>query len=129
MNSNRKGFIASTILLAFGVFAQEFTPPPTIVTPPVVTEVKELVPVSVVTTQMVERTVATTNTTATLVRFTIEINKDQVPVRFFSTMSDGTMIVTRAQDVGALGNREALSGFNGLLQAVVGAGRVISKPK
>jgi hypothetical protein len=130
MNSNRRGFIVYMLVAASAVaFAQEFTPPPTIDTPPVVTTTLERVPVRVVVTQIVERAVSVTNTTATLVRFTVEIDRNQNPAYCIATMSDGTRIVTPAREIGGLTNRVALSLFNGLLADAVGSGRVVYKPR
>lgn len=105
-----------------------FTPPPTIVTPPVTGSVLRVhstvvtnVTTSVVTNRVMQN-VPVVYTNATLRRFVIDIDTNQTPTQFTSYMSDSSVIVTAAGNVGALTNRAALSIFNGLLGDVVGSG-------
>ena len=79
--------------------------------------------VTTLTTNRVERRAQVVTTNATLRRFVIDIDTNQVPTRFTSYMSDGSVVVTSAGNVGSLTNRTALSTFNGLLRDVIGSGR------
>jgi len=79
--------------------------------------------VTTLTTNRVERRAQVVTTNATLRRFVIDIDTNQVPTRFTSYMSDGSVVVTSAGNVGSLTNRAALSTFNGLLRDVIGSGR------
>ena len=76
-----------------------------------------------VTTNRVERLAKVVATNATLRRFVVDIDADQTPTCFTSYMSDGSVVVTAAGDVGSLSNRVALSTFNGLLRDVISNGR------
>jgi len=106
-----------------------FVAPPVLATPAVTSDV--VVVETVVTTNTV--TTLTTNrftrnakivtTNATLRRFVVDIDTNQVPTRFTSYMSDGSVVVTAAGNVGSLTNRAALSTFNVLLRDVIGNGR------
>jgi len=106
-----------------------FVAPPILATPAVTNDV--VVVETVVTTNTV--TMLTTNhvarreqivtTNATLRRFVVDIDTNQVPTRFTSYMSDGSVVVTAAGNVGSLTNRAALSTFNVLLRDVIGNGR------
>ena len=79
--------------------------------------------VTTLTTNRVERRAQVVTTNATLRRFVIDIDTNQAPTRFTSYMSDGSVVVTSAGNVGSLTNRAALSTFNGLLRDVIGSGR------
>ncbi len=79
--------------------------------------------VTTLTTNRVERRALVVTTNATLRRFVIDIDTNQAPTRFTSYMSDGSVVVTSAGNVGSLTNRAALSTFNGLLRDVIGSGR------
>ena len=79
--------------------------------------------VTMLTTNRVERRAQVVTTNATLRRFVIDIDINQAPTRFTSYMSDGSVVVTSAGNVGSLTNRAALSTFNGLLSDVIGSGR------
>ena len=79
--------------------------------------------VTTLTTNRVERRAQVVTTNATLRRFVIDIDTNQEPTRFTSYMSDGSVVVTSAGNVGTLTNRAALSTFNGLLRDVIGSGR------
>ena len=79
--------------------------------------------VTTLTTNRVERRALVVTTNATLRRFVIDIDTNQVPTRFTSYMSDGSVVVTSAGNVGSLTNRAAISTFNGLLRDVIGNGR------
>jgi hypothetical protein len=79
--------------------------------------------VTTLTTNRVERRAQVVTTNATLRRFVIDIDTNQVPTRFTSYMSDGSVVVTAAGNVGSMTNRVALSTFNGLLRDVIGSGR------
>jgi hypothetical protein len=79
--------------------------------------------VTTLTTNRVQRRAQVVTTNATLRRFVIDIDTDQAPTRFTSYMSDGSVVVTAAENVGSLSNRAALSTFNGLLRDVIGSGR------
>ena len=106
-----------------------FVAPPVLATPAVTSDV--VVVETVVTTNTV--TTLTTNrftrnekivtTNATLRRFVVDIDTNQVPTRFTSYMSDGSVVVTAAGNVASLSNRAALSTFNVLLRDVIGNGR------
>jgi hypothetical protein len=106
-----------------------FVPPPVLAMPAVTSDV--VVVETVITTNTV--TTLTTNrfarnekivtTNATLRRFVVDIDTNQVPTRFTSYMSDGSVVVTAAGNVGSLTNRAALSTFNVLLRDVIGNGR------
>ena len=76
-----------------------------------------------VTTNRVERLAKVVATNATLRRFVVDIDADQTPTRFTSYMSDGSVVVTAAGDVGSLSNRAALSTFNVLMRDVISNGR------
>jgi len=99
--------------------------PPTVTTPRISNDVVVAVisneVVIVQRTNLIHQTVYTTN--ATLLRFIVDINSDQVPIRFTSYMSDGSFILTRALDVSAMTNRATLDAFNGLLGQIIGSGR------
>ena len=79
--------------------------------------------VTTLTTNRVERRAQVVTTNATLRRFVIDIDTNQAPTRFTSYMSDGSVVVTSAGNVGSLTNRASLSTFNGLLRDVLGSGR------
>ena len=79
--------------------------------------------VTTLTTNRVERRAQVVTTNATLRRFVIDIDTNQAPTRFTSYMSDGSVVVTSAGNVGSMTNRTALSTFNGLLRDVIGSGR------
>ena len=106
-----------------------FIGPPTVSVPAMTSEVvvfEDVVTTNVVTTfttNRVARREVVVTTNATLRRFVVDIDADQVPTRFTSYMSDGSVVVTAAGDVGSLTNRASLSTFNGLLQDVIGNGR------
>ena len=102
-----------------------FTPPPTIETPAMTQDVVVVAVETnvIVRTNEVQRHVAMVVTNATLRRFVIDIDAGQMPTRFTSYMSDGSVVVTAAGDVRSLTNRMALSTFNGLLRDVIGNGR------
>ena len=98
-------------LLLAGVALSD-TPPPTIVTPPIVT----------VTTQTVQVVQTTVSTNATLRQFTVYIDREQNPERFLSVFSDRSYTITEANRVPAMGNRQAIETFNQLLSSVVSSG-------
>ena len=106
-----------------------FVAPPVLETPAVtsvVVVVETVVTTNTVTTLTTNRftrseKIVTTN--ATLRRFVVDIDTNQVPTRFTSYMSDGSVVVTAAGNVGSMTNRVALSTFNGLLRDVIGSGR------
>ncbi len=106
-----------------------FVAPPVVATPAVTSNVmvvETVVTTNVftrVTTNRVERLAKVVATNATLRRFVVDIDADQAPTRFTSYMSDGSVVVTAAGNVGSLTNRAALSTFNGLLRDVIGSGR------
>ncbi len=106
-----------------------FVAPPVVATPAMTSDVlvvETVVTTNVftrVTTNRVERLAKVVATNATLRRFVVDIDADQTPTRFTSYMSDGSVVVTAAGDVGALSNRVALSTFNGLLRDVISNGR------
>ena len=79
--------------------------------------------VTTLTTNRVERRAQLVTTNATLRRFVVDIDTNQSPTRFTSYMSDGSVVVTAAGNVGSMTNRVALSTFNGLLRDVIGSGR------
>jgi hypothetical protein len=130
--------VAAAFFAAFVTLAQDtngvvgdpaYVAPPVVVTPAITNDV--VVVENVVTTNTV--TMLTTNrvarreqivtTNATLLRFVVDIDTNQVPTRFTSYMSDGSVVVTAAGTVGSLTNRAALSTFNVLLRDVVSNGR------
>jgi len=106
-----------------------FVAPPVVATPAMTSDVlvvETVVTTNVftrVTTNRVERLAKVVATNATLRRFVVDIDADQTPTRFTSYMSDGSVVVTVAGDVGSLTNRAALSTFNGLLRDVISNGR------
>jgi len=106
-----------------------FVAPPVVATPAMTSDVlvvETVVTTNVftrVTTNRVERLAKIVATNATLRRFVVDIDADQTPTRFTSYMSDGSVVVTAAGDVGSLSNRVALSTFNGLLRDVISNGR------
>jgi len=106
-----------------------FVAPPVVATPTMTSDVlvvETVVTTNVftrVTTNRVERLAKVVATNATLRRFVVDIDADQTPTRFTSYMSDGSVVVTAAGDVGSLSNRVALSTFNGLLRDVISNGR------
>jgi len=106
-----------------------FVAPPVVATPAVTSDVMVVETVvttnivTMLTTNRVERRQSIVTTNATLRRFVVDIDASQIPTRFTSYMSDGSVIVTAAGNVGSLSNRVALSTFNGLLQDVIGNGR------
>jgi hypothetical protein len=109
--------------------AAAFIAPPVVATPTMTSDVlvvETVVTTNVftrVTTNRVERLAKVVATNATLRRFVVDIDADQTPTRFTSYMSDGSVVVTAADDVGSLSNRVALSTFNGLLRDVISNGR------
>lgn len=107
------GFVAPPVIEVSGV-TSDVVVVETVVTTNVVT---------VLTTNRVERLARVVTTNATLRRFVVDIDADQEPERFTSYLSDGSVVVTAAGDVGTLTNRMALSVFNGLLREVIGNGR------
>jgi len=121
--------IATLALTSISAIAQTnapFTPPPTIVTPPVTSQVVvvQTQVVTNITTQVVTNHVAVpvVLTNATIRRFVIDINSNQIPVQFTCLMSDHSMILTPALAVHSLTNRTALSTFNALLADIVASG-------
>ena len=109
-----------------------FVGPPVVVVPAMTAEV-EVVETVIVTnivttlaTNRVTRRDRVVSTNATLVRFMVDIDQDQTPVRFTSVLSDGSVVVTPAGDVAAMTNRAALSTFNGMLRDVISNGRRVA---
>ena len=106
--------------------AQDFVPPPVLVTPAMTSDVVVVDTViatnTTFTTNQVSRHALVVTTNATLRRFVIDIDTNQVPTRFTSYMSDGSLVVTAAGSVASLSNRPALSTFNGLLVDVMANG-------
>ena len=106
-----------------------FVAPPVMAVPSVTSDVvvvETVVTTNIVTTlttNRVERRAQVVTTNATLRRFVIDIDTNQEPTRFTSYMSDGSVVVTSAGNVGSLTNRIALSTFNGLLRDVISNGR------
>ena len=117
------------VLAAVLARSQGFVSPPVVEIPAVTSDVVVVETVvttnvvNVVATNVVSRRACVVTTNATLTRFVIDINTNQVPTRFTSFMSDGSVVVTAAGDVASLTNRMALSTFNGLLRDVIGSGR------
>ncbi len=106
-----------------------FIAPPVLAVPALTSDVvvvETVVTTNTVTTlktNRVERHAQVVTTNATLQRFVIDIDTKQTPTRFIAFMSDGSVVVTPAGNVGSLTNRTALSTFNGLLCDVIGSGR------
>ena len=102
-----------------------FTAPPTIETPAITQDVVVVAIETnvIVRTNVVQRHVAMVVTNATLRRFVIDIDANQLPTRFTSYLSDGSVVVTAAGSVASLTNRLALSTFNGLLRDVIANGQ------
>ena len=100
-----------------------FIPPPVVSVPAMTSDVvvvEAVVTTNVVTTtNLVERRERVVATNATLRRFVIDIDANQLPTRFTSYLSDGSVVVTAAGSVTSLTNRMALSTFNGLLRDVI----------
>ena len=146
------GFAIVAVLFVAGVMAQEtnmvvqgipvgdrpmavavpdnpFVGPPVVVVPATTADVdvvETVIVTNIVTTlatNRVTRRERVVSTNATLVRFMVDIDQDQSPVRFTSVLSDGSVVVTPAGDVAAMTNRAALSTFNGMLRDVIGNGR------
>ena len=104
-----------------------FSPPPVVSVPAMTSDVVVVVAVVttnvVTTTNLVERRERVVATNATLRRFVIDIDANQLPIRFTSYLSDGSVVVTAAGSVTSLTNRMALSTFNGLLRDVIANGQ------
>ena len=84
-----------------------------------------MVPVVMTVTQMVERVSIETNTTATLVRLTVEVGTNGAPMLFMATLSDGAVVATPAGSVRALGDTNAVAGLNAVLQEILDNGKVV----
>jgi len=118
---------ATFTLFAFCALAQTnapFTPPPTIVTPPVTSQVVVAQTVTNLVPQVVTNrvTVPVVSTNAVIRRFVVDIDTNQSPLQFTCMMSDHSMILTPALAVHSLTNRVALSAFNALLADIVASG-------
>ena len=103
-----------------------FIPPPVVSVPAMTSDVVVVEAVVttnlVATTNLVERRERVVATNAILRRFVIDIDANQLPTRFTSYLSDGSVVVTAAGSVASLTNRMALSTFNGLLRDVIANG-------
>ena len=131
----RRIIAVTTVLCVAGIaLAQDagnapddFVPPPALNVPPITNYVTVFDTVRVtnlvVTTNRVLRREAVVTTNASLLRFVMDFDTNQVPVRFTSYLSDGSIVVTAAGNVASLSNRPALSIVNVLLGDVIRSGR------